>query len=114
MNKVSQVAAHGIIILALTGSLRLVDAPGVQALHGVLAVGHYALFTLATLAALHGVNGAAGILFIAALLLALPDLSRIAQYATPIGIGVIVGNALRQLLRTTTKEERHARPEERP
>ena len=112
MNKLSQVGAHGIIILALAASLRFVQAPGVQALHDILAVGHYALFTLATVAALHGVNGAAGVLFVAAILLAAPDLSRIAEYATPIGIGVILGNAARQLL-PRPKEDRNARPDER-
>jgi hypothetical protein len=111
MNKLSLVAAHAIIILALTASLRFVPAPGVQALHSILAVGDYALFTLATVSALHGFNGAAGLLFGAAVLLAFPDLSRIAEYATPIGIGVILGNAVRQLLRTTPKEDRRERPE---
>jgi hypothetical protein len=111
MNKLSQVGAQAIIILALAASLRLVPAPGVQALHTVLAVGYYALFTLSTVASLHGCNGAAGLLFGAAVLLAFPDLSRIAEYATPIGIGVLLGNAGRQLLRTTPKEDRRERPE---
>ncbi len=111
MNKLSQVAAHAIIILAVTASLQFVDAPGVQALHQALQPGGYAFFTLTAVAALHGYNGAAGIIFGVALLLAYPELQQASRYAVPVGIGVVTGNFARNILSAGTKEHRDGRPE---